>query len=445
MKHHILSLTLLQLIVLSCYGQTGSWFTPLNFGLLTPPGEVRFDDIYFISRDTGIVVSSFGMIFKTYDGAAHWSLKKVATPSTYFRSVEFSSDGQVGIAGSLDANGVVFRSADRGETWEDITLAIQDTGASPRRICGLAHYSNTFFGVGWWGANQARFYKSTDAGFTWTTSYIDTTVASGLVDVIFLSSRKGFASGYHRLPSGRHESVVIRTLDGGDTWTKVFGDSTIGGRVWKLQFLDNLTGVGSIEPLYRDTVAMIKTTDGGDTWLLTSVGHINGWATGWGTQGIGFVNKDHGWIGGYYNGMFETLNGGLTWDTLQVNEKCNRFFLIDNTMYLSAGTVYKYNGEHHSGISTTTPVSYQHKLYPVTPNPAKGIISIEFDVNAPANNIVLEVVNIDGRKTYPVMSGYLGRGHYKYTWDSSSAPAGNYIVWLGTDDAPMVEQFILKQ
>ena len=383
------------------------------------------------------------MIFKTYDGAFHWYLKKAIAANVYFRSVEFSGDGQVGIAGTL--SGYVYRSTDRGETWEDISASISDTGASAKDICGLAHYGNIFYGVGWWGGTTARFYKSMDAGVTWTTSYIDTNLASGLVDITFLSAHKGFITGYHAYGNGKRESVVLRTMDGGSTWTKVFSDATIGGRIWKIQFIDSLYGVGSIEPMFIDTVAMIKTTDGGNTWQLIPVGHVSAWNTLWGTQGIGFLNRQKGWVGGYYNGMFETNDGGLTWDTLGVNQECDRFFLIDSTMYVSADMVYKYSSDHSDQVGTVPPPSYVHKLYPIGPNPSNGIVQIEFDINVHQTNVVLDVVNIDGRKTYPVMHDYLKPGHYSYKWDGTNAANGNYIVWLGTDEIPMVQKFVLNK
>jgi photosystem II stability/assembly factor-like uncharacterized protein len=424
--------------------QTSTWFTPLNFGLVPRPVEgTRYDDIYFISHDTGSLVSSYGMIFKTYDGAQHWTLKKAIAADVYFRSLEFSADGQVGIAGSV--SGFIYRSADRGETWDDISGSIQDTGASAKNICGLGHWGNIFYGVGWWGGLQARFYKSTDAGITWTTSYIDTSLASGLVDISFQSANKGFVTGYRAYDHNtKRESVVLRTLDGGNTWTKVFSDTVIGGRIWKIQFIDSMYAVGSIEPMYKDTVAIIKSIDGGDSWHIIPIGHTNAYS--WidaGTQGVGFINRQKGWVGGYYNGMFETNDGGLTWDSLAVNEECDRFFLIDSTMYCSANTVYKYGNAQSTKVTTQQPPSFVHKLYPVVPNPSSGNVQIDFDINSHQTNTVLEVVNTDGRKTYPIMKGYLKPGHYSYKWDGTNSPAGNYIVWLGTDEIPMVQKFVL--
>jgi len=427
--------------------QSAGWFTPLDWGLIPPStGTGRYDDVYFTSHDTGVLISSYGMIFKTYDGAFHWYVKKIISPDVYFRSVEFSGDGQVGIAGSL--SGLIYRSADRGETWDDISANISDTGTFPKRICGLGHYGDIFYGVGWWGGPEAKFYKSTDAGVTWATTYMDTNLATGLVDISFLSATNGFITGYHAYNGTMRESIILHTLDGGNTWTKVFSDTTIGGRIWKIQFVDSLFGVASIEPMYVDTVAMIRSLDGGNTWQILPIGHVNTWAlTGIGTQGVGFLNRQQGWVGGYYNGMFQTSDGGLTWNTLGIAQECDRFFVIDSTIYLSANTVYKYSSDTTAptkAINTPSPV-YVHKLYPVTPNPSTGNVEISFDINQHQTNVLLEVVNTDARRSYQVMRGYLKPGHYTYQWDDAGAANGNYIIWLGTDEIPMEEKFVLNR
>jgi hypothetical protein len=207
-------------------------------------------------------------------------------------------------------------------------------------------------------------------------------------------------------------------------------------------------GVGSIEPVYADTVAMIKTIDGGNTWQIMPIGHVNSWrffSGAIGTQGVGFINRQKGWVGGYYDGMFETNDGGLTWNFIDTNQECDRFFLVDSTMYVSANTVYKYSSNHTDQVSTAPPPSYVHKLYPIAPNPANGNVEIEFDINAHQTNVVLELVNIDGRITYPVMRGHLQPGHYSYKWDGTNAANGNYIIWLGTDEIPMVQKFVLEK
>lgn len=435
----ILFSTLMILCAMYAAAQTGTWVTTPNVGLYpyaNPQGH-RYDDIYFLDKDTGVLVSSYGILFKTYDGGGHWAIR-LRAPLDYFRSVEFSDDGNTGFTGTL--SGTFYRSSDRGESWHDITEGIGSIGRFPRRVCGMGHWGNNIFiGVGWWGGDTACVYVTEDGGTTWETRYIDAALATGLVDAVFLNDHKVLVSGT-RITRLQRESVVLLSNDRGVTWTRVFHDTAVGGRIWKLQAIDNDYIVGSIEPVAKDTVAMIKSTDGGLTWSMYGVGHKRVWASGWGTQGIGFQNRLHGWLGGYYDGMYETTDGGVTWDTIPAGQSCNRYFRVGNEMYLSGSAVYKYTDTGTASVMTTQPL-FAHKLYEVAPNPARGRVPIEFDINYHSTNTVVEVYNVDNGRVYPVRSGYLLPGHYAWEWDATGAAPGNYIVWLGTDEVPMVTRF----
>jgi len=193
-----------------------------------------------------------------------------------------------------------------------------------------------------------------------------------------------------------------------------------------------------------DTVAMIKTTDGGSTWHIISIGHkVADIASHAATQGIGFLTPLKGWVGGYYSGMFETNDGGATWDSISAGYWCNRYFWIDSTtMYVSGNPVFKYGGVTTAVPNISNPPVSGIHLYPISPNPAQGYIKIEFDLNG-QNNMVLEVMSTDSKRIYHVKDAYLKPGHYTYYWDGTNAPLGNYIVWLGTDEAPAVQKFVL--
>ena len=196
----IIAVLLIQCFTGNSFAQVKGWDTCINSGLFLP-AYTRFDDIYFFNKDTGLVVSSYGEIFKTWDGGHNWQGKYMSSSgSTYFRSIEFTNNCQYGIAGALD--GTVFRTQDRGETWTDISPVISDTGAGIRRICGLAHWgNNTFYGVGWWGGLVARFYKSTNAGTSWT--QLNLTTQGGVctltfdpsdANILYAGAAPGFAS-----------------------------------------------------------------------------------------------------------------------------------------------------------------------------------------------------------------------------------------------------------
>lgn len=442
MRYLFLACTFYVLTCSALHGQSLSWHQLSCNGLSDT--DTRIDDIYFLNELTGFAVTHHGYILKTLDGGTNWDIKLSASTNEYFRSIEFSDDGKYGIAGTL--SGSIYRTADSGDTWTAVTN-LPDTGMASNLICGLAHYGNTFYGVGWWGSKLARFYTSSNNGQNWQVKYLDTTLAAGLVDIQFLSANLCFAAGYKKNGS-KSVSVLLRSTDAGQNWNEVFSDTTIGGRVWKIQFLNNQIGYGAIEPYYHiDSVCYIKTTDGGLNWTMIPVGKFDKITPGGsGVQGIGFIDEARGWIGGYFKGMFVTADSGKTWtrdSSLGIN--LNRFFRIDDTlMYASGKSVYALGypttiSKTQAGKSETSNV-----LYPVYPNPAKSKINIAFDIKY-LTNVVLEIANVESKVVYPVSSGYLKPGHYTYEWNAENVPNGNYIIWLGTDEIPIVQKFVIHK
>jgi hypothetical protein len=84
--------------------------------------------------------------------------------------------------------------------------------------------------------------------------------ASALVEVQFIDENVGFVSG-----SDEQGAVILKTTDGGDSWTKIYSAGEYGDYVWKLQiFPDNKIIFGSIESETQGK--LLKTFDGGLTW-----------------------------------------------------------------------------------------------------------------------------------------------------------------------------------
>lgn len=441
-----LSASLLLLITSFGAFAQASWHALQNTGL-SIDNSFRFEDVYFTSVDTGFTVTLRGVIYKTTDAGRSWTPKFGALGSgPGFRSIEFLADGQTGIAGTLDSPGHVFRTTDGGNTWSDIQSAVPDTlPGTAKMMCGLAHLGNTFYGVGSWGSKIARFYKSTDKGVTWQTHYMDTALVNNLIDISFVTADTGFVTGCKE-NNVLNQSVVLQTTDGGLTWKKVFSDSFTGGRIWKLQVLSRQLMVASIEPYYSDTVAMIKSTDGGANWTVLGTGYTAPSGSSFNsTQGIGFANAQQGWLGGYYNGMFETLDGGLTWNYLLFGRYLNRFFVLDAThIYAGGSKIYFWGNDNPNAVSSAGSAANHapHHLYDISPNPARGTVKIEFDLYT-NTYVVLNVVNVDGRKNWRIADGTMPKGHYTYEWSSADAPAGNYLVWMGTNEIPVVKKFTL--
>lgn len=445
-------LTLLFLLLSSAsagYAQNQWHYLPNNgFNKGSGPGDssLRLEDVYFTNKNTGFAVTFTNRLLKTTDGGDNWVIKNDTLDFALFRSIEFLDDDVTGIAGSLNSTGKVFRTTDGGETWVNISASVTDTTtASSKRICGLAHYGNNFYGVGWWGSNTAKFYKSNDKGVSWQTKYMDTNLATGLVEAWFISADTGFVAGTRDNAVMPPASVILKTTDGGNTWTEVFSDTTLGGYVWKLQFVNKNIAVGAIQNLFfRDSVNMVYSKDGGSTWQIMPVGSRQATVNFLGgTQACGFATPAKGWVGGYYDGIFETTDSGKTWTHLQFGYDFNRIFVIDSTLVYAGGNMsYRYGSKPTNIPQVSTGSRSPHLLYPVSPNPGKDMVRIKFELFT-ETNVVINVVNVDTRKVYHVANTHLDKGVYVYKWDGSTAPAGNYFVWLGNDAIPLTQKFVL--
>lgn len=92
---------------------------------------------------------------------------------------------------------------------------------------------------------------SDDQGATWRQA--PTPTRSMLVDVFFVDATHGFAVG--------HDAVVLKTTDGGDSWTKVHFDPALQQPLFSVWFADRNRGIAvGAYGLY------LETDDGGETW-----------------------------------------------------------------------------------------------------------------------------------------------------------------------------------
>lgn len=137
--------------------------------------------------------------------------------------------------------------------------------------------------------------------------------SKGLNDVSFPTSSIGFAVG--------DSSCVIKTIDGGETWTNVALDPMLVNDFESVYFIDNQKGfIGGAEVL-------LKTNDGGISWSMPEVNHdffgfpllvneivftdpLNGFFTAvYEYSGDGFGIPTFSFI-------FKTNNGGENWEPI---------------------------------------------------------------------------------------------------------------------------------
>ena len=316
-----------------------------------PTASSRTDDIWFLDAERGWAVNSNGHILHTPDGGETWQ-RQFSASGAYLRCVGFAND-QLGWVGTLTESSRLFRTRDGGVTW---TLVDNLPPEAPSAICGLSVVNErVVYGSGTNFPDRATgVLKSLDGGETWTATDMGEH-ATLLVDIFFSDEQRGWVVG------GKAEvadptrddviPVVLATEDGGQTWENrlagMEADLPRGEWGWKIQFVTQEVGYVSLENFVDG--AILKTVDGGQSWERKPVDDPQGNAN---LEGIGFVDEQLGWVGGWgdrnFEGGFtsETRDGGETWaDANHVGKFLNRFRFIHEPElvgYASGDTVYKY-------------------------------------------------------------------------------------------------------
>lgn len=118
---------------------------------------------------------------------------------------------------------------------------------------------------------KGDIYKTTDSGTTWKKLESGTTLH--LYSVCFIDENVGFISGQAASECLDADcdkgGVLLKTTDGGDTWTKTYFSEYI--RILSLKFFDPLNGIAIIHkpdiPNSRDEY-VATTSDGGANFHL---------------------------------------------------------------------------------------------------------------------------------------------------------------------------------
>lgn len=285
------------------------------------PLATRYDDMCFVSEERGWAVNSHGQILATDDGGRSWR-EQALFPDVYLRTITMA-DERVGWAGSTTPEARLFHTRDGGASWKRVTNLPAD---GPAAICGMwAVGTERVFAAGTnYPDTPTRFLASSDGGTTWTMRAMDD-LATLLVDVFFRDEREGWVVGGRALrpnPTRADVSpVVLHTIDGGRSFRDALCDSELdlpaGEWGWKIHFVDDRFGVVACENF--EVGAILITEDGGETWRRQEIRDSEGQLINANLEGVGFLDRQTGWVGGWGDRRFEsgrtsvTVDGGRTW------------------------------------------------------------------------------------------------------------------------------------
>jgi len=417
------------------YSQSLQWRT-----LPTSPsgGAGRLNDVFFINANTGWAIFHAGKVYRTTNGGNTWDTTIIS--GTVLRSIGFF-DSENGILGTLsdDSSKILYRTSNHGVNW---SLISNLPSPWPLGICGINIASeNVAYACGRY-TMPARIVKTTDKGLTWTASLVDTSLATSLVDCYFWDENNGIVAGGHSITLTHFASypVVLKTSNGGNTWIRVYTSSAQYGQIWKISCWLGSSGSASIES-YGGGINILKFTDFGNKWIEIPFRSYH-------QQGIGFVNENTGWVGGWTGPNYETTNGGAEWHLAGWGTFLNRIrFLSDTIAYGVGNRIYKYSREPVgiNLISGIIPASFSlHQNYP---NPFNPVTKIKFDitqdVRRQTSNVKLIVYDGVGREVATLVNQKLSPGSYEVEFAGNSFSSGIYFYTLKTENFIEVKRMIL--
>lgn len=205
------------------------------------------------------------------------------------------------------------------------------------------YFYNSSFGIG--GGNNGVIIRTTDGGLTWSEVLVSSNY-DGIKDASFTSATTGYTCGY--------QLSIYKTTDAGLTWTTLTRTPGSNKGYWHILFTDANTGY-----VAGDEGIIKKTTDAGITWttqnsgvsyLITKLVAINSTTI----VGVGYGSNNYR--------VLKTTNGGTTWT--EKNSGSTSIFLSacyagSNIIYAgnAAGAVYKSTDAGETWSTVTSPTT----------------------------------------------------------------------------------------
>ena len=245
----------------------------------------------------------------------HWQSQRSGTDAR-LRGVSVVSDQVAWASGS---GGTVLRTIDGGRVWQKLTvpdaaaLDFRDVDAMSATIAYVLSIGN---------GPASRIYKTTDAGQTWTLQFQNSEPDAFFDAMAFWDEQRGIAFS----DSIAGQFYILRTIDGGATWTRVPPASLPPALENEGAFAASGTNVAvaGTRHVWIATGAaarsrVLRSTDGGETWAVSDTPLASGPASG--AFSIAFRDTRHGVIvGGDYEKDEEAVDnaavtgdGGRTW------------------------------------------------------------------------------------------------------------------------------------
>ena len=274
-----------------------SWVTlPGNAGA---EADIPSGGIWFFDSREGVWLRGDGVVLATDDGGHTWQQRSVIGNSTAnaAHSLSFSTDGGTGWAVGF---ATLYRSTDRGRHWQPMASAPSNV----RRVQFVDERR------GWVAASRCTasgqiascddtLYRTQDGGQTWQAL---PAMPGDYKPMAFADAGRGAWVDW--------DGTIRYTSDGGSTWAVAKTDRPLNQRAGSLQF--DRQGRGWLQPAY-DSSRLLRSLDGGATWTSVALPAAVGLYSSTGYASVAFGDSQNGWLVGGRGVVLATQDGGNTW------------------------------------------------------------------------------------------------------------------------------------
>lgn len=338
----------------------------------------------------------------------------------------------------------LFYSDDGGHTWTDAALDLTGgMGGTPDGIpdsfAQVYSITEDILGTLFIAANNGDVFRSFDRGVTWQKAK---QLPLGSANTAFAMEADPTTPG--TIYAGTFGDGLYVTTDFGETWSKPDLNGLASGYIYDIEF-DPFSGnlfVGTANGLYYSA-------DGGDNWTdLNNAFPVPSHSPE--VRSIPFDQNGGLFASTWGQGVWASLDWQAQSLSLFALKQSNvmNVSISNNTVFalLEDGSVLSFRYTNSSRSTNTddvlSEVPTEYSLSQNYPNPFNPTTSIEFSLPVSAN-INLSVYDVIGRQVAVLVNGQMASGRHSVTFNASGLSSGIYLYRLTSPTGVMTQKMIL--
>jgi|GEM_PF-5752714 len=395
----------------------------------------------------GVTTGSFGNIYKTADSGITWTdISKQIGSAT---NIQINSAGYGAVGG-----GKVAFTDDNGANW--YFTPTQITSAAAWRLSATTAFS----------VNNGGLSRTVDGGNTWT--LVQNITPYNFRSIYFADNLTGYACDDigrivkttdggnnwfdHNLNTKSFESIRFLDAQFGYGWDKISGSgysiTTDGGATWQPVSIPSAASVEAVWHFSPDTALVadavlnhiLYTTDGGASWSITGTcTYYHG--------NFFFTDKDTGFFSNT-DYLIKTVDGGLTWNNvtrypMPIPEFFGMYFTDGDHGFIGAwqGALFGYNGTGTTPLSIEEEPNAGNIKMGVFPNPVTDQLHINLEIQDEPE-ATLKLYGINGTFIKTLFVAKPGKSAYNTIVNLDKLPKGIYFLRLNTGSGITIKKLV---